>query len=419
MALTVGLVLVVAAALAGPSFGKDPQSKEPAIKLSDILKQVPKNQQQAIRFLVNNMPASDAREVGSDLLVVNTKLAYQALSEVPWGKNVPEDIFLNNILPYANLDETREDWRTDLHKRYIDLAKACRTPGEAAQKLNEKIFADLNVRYHATKRPKPNQSPSESIKATYASCTGLSILLVDACRAVGVPARIAGTALWFDNSGNHTWVEVWDKGEWKYIGAAEPGPFNQTWFSEKASKADPSKPTYAIYAVSFKKTNDSFVLSWDRQNRSISAVNVTTRYMNEKETFLRIYPKPTESKLLEGTLAIRDRAICRFKGIETGESNALMDRLSKELSGRSYRITLRALAKDDQKADLELVIDKEAEQLGDSGYELSINPERIALKARAKIGLQRGIEALLQLVPETSVAGDFLKIPCVKVKDVR
>ena len=33
-----------------------------------------------------------------------------------------------------------------------------------------------------------------------ATCTGLSILLVDACRSVGVPARIAGTPLWSNNS---------------------------------------------------------------------------------------------------------------------------------------------------------------------------------------------------------------------------
>ena len=33
------------------------------------------------------------------------------------------------------------------------------------------------------------------IKAGYASCTGLSIFLVNALRAVGVPARMAGGAL--------------------------------------------------------------------------------------------------------------------------------------------------------------------------------------------------------------------------------
>ena len=41
-----------------------------------------------------------------------------------------------------------------------------------------------------------------------ATCTGLSIMLVEACRAVGIPARVAGIASWPGRGGNHTWVEV-------------------------------------------------------------------------------------------------------------------------------------------------------------------------------------------------------------------
>ena len=50
------------------------------------------------------------------------------------------------------------------------------------------IFEKLDVVY-STKRPKADQSPGESIKAGLASCTGLSILLISACRSVGIPAR--------------------------------------------------------------------------------------------------------------------------------------------------------------------------------------------------------------------------------------
>jgi hypothetical protein len=35
-----------------------------------------------------------------------------------------------------------------------------------------------------------------------ASCSGLSILLAGACRAVGVPARIVGTPMWSNGHGN-------------------------------------------------------------------------------------------------------------------------------------------------------------------------------------------------------------------------
>ena len=145
---------------------------------------------------------------------------------------------------------------------------------------------------------KPDQTPeimapSQVIKAGYASCTGLSILLASACRAAGVPARVAGTRSWaapvpdraataaaaglaaaagarrragaaadFDSGisgstsaaaaaatghrqqqqsqqpgpgrfNNHNWVEVFDpRLGWSFTGACEysPAGLNVTWF---------------------------------------------------------------------------------------------------------------------------------------------------------------------------------------------
>src|SRR6478752_4758171 len=48
---------------------------------------------------------------------------------------------------------------------------------------------NLKVGY-STERRAANQSPSESRESGKASCTGLSILLSDACRSVGIPARL-------------------------------------------------------------------------------------------------------------------------------------------------------------------------------------------------------------------------------------
>ena len=71
-----------------------------------------------------------------------------------------------------------------------------------------------------------------------ASCTGLAILLADACRSVGVPARLAGVPNWIDDRGNHTWVEIWDQ-RWHFAGAAEPDAngLDHAWFQHDASLA--------------------------------------------------------------------------------------------------------------------------------------------------------------------------------------
>ena len=152
----------------------------------------------------------------------------------------------------------------------MPLVKDCKTPGEAAMKLNSTVFTKLKVRY-STQRKQANQSPKESIDQGLASCTGLSILLSDACRSVGVPTRIAGTPLWSNNSGNHTWLEIWDGG-WHFTGACEPDPkgLDRGWFVQNASEAKKDVPEHAIYAASFRRTDLSFPLVWRGTARTSS-----------------------------------------------------------------------------------------------------------------------------------------------------
>jgi alpha-galactosidase len=249
----------------------------------------------AIAFLIANMPQRDLSTLTSDFLVENIDLAYQAREATPWARAIPEEIFLNDVLPYANLNEQRDSWRKDLRDRFAGDVKDCKTPGEAALKLNARIFDVLNVHYHATKRPKPDQSPSESMKATYASCTGLSILLVDACRAVGVPARTAGTPAWTirkgdangNHAGNHTWAEIWD-GQWHFLGACENSKLSETWFAGNASKADDSHIENRIYAASFKKTNMFFPLVWDMSIRYVNAEDRTPFYTTRRTVKVKL-----------------------------------------------------------------------------------------------------------------------------------
>jgi transglutaminase-like putative cysteine protease len=238
------------------------------------IENVKPSQGEGLAFLIANMPGRDLVALKSNFLIEDVDLAYQASKETPWGPVIPKDIFLNYVLPYASLNERRDDWRGDFYRRFIQIAKTSKTIDQSIQALNKYVFATFQVSYNAAKRPKPDQSPYESIEAHYASCTGLSILLTDALRSVGIPARIAAIAMWPDESGNHTWVEIWD-GQWHYIGAAEPTPLDHTWFTVKASHADAHHP---IYAESFKKTQRSFPMRWAPNLKFVPAIDVTKDY---------------------------------------------------------------------------------------------------------------------------------------------
>jgi hypothetical protein len=155
--------------------------------------------------------------------------------------------------------------------------------------VNANIPRLTGVDYN-TKREKTNQSPRESMRQGMASCTGLSILLVDAYRAVGIPARFVGTASWHDNRGNHSWTEVWLDGKWRVTEYYFPSKLDHLWFMPDASKADANHRTYAIYATRFGKADDWFPMVWadgDVEGRPIEelpkwvgAENVTKRYQD-------------------------------------------------------------------------------------------------------------------------------------------
>lgn len=250
-------------------------------QLESALKAVNPKHRKAMEFLIVNMPKDDLVSLKKDYLVDNVEYAYKARKTMPWGKDVPEDLFLNDVLPYSNLTERRDNWRKDFYDRFSVMVKDCKTMEDAVLKLNIEVFKTFNVQYHATKCRKPNQSPYESIEIGYASCSSLSILITDACRAVGIPSRVVGVLCWDGKPENHCWSEVWTH-EWRYIGAGEPNNLDTAWFTERVSKIDPTKPEYAVFAISFKRTGTCFPPAWRYSVRDVYAENVTDFYIHRR-----------------------------------------------------------------------------------------------------------------------------------------
>jgi transglutaminase-like putative cysteine protease len=246
-----------------------------------LLENCPPPHRTGLAYLIKYLPVRDLEGLRPPALAENVALAYQARAEVPWGTGLPEDVFLDAVLPHASVTEPRDSMRGEFHTRYLGLVRDCKTPGQAALALNKALFADYHVRYN-TRRRRTDQSAKESIAQGMATCTGLSIMLVEACRSVGVPARLAGISAWPGRGGNHTWVEVWDDG-WHFVGAAEPDEkgLDHAWFAGDASKAIKGTPANAIYAVTYRTTGDFFPLVWDAAAQ-VPGEDVTERYSRSR-----------------------------------------------------------------------------------------------------------------------------------------
>ena len=209
-----------------------------ADSLRNLLRQTPREQREGMAFLIAHMPRGDRDTMRLDLLRENVEYAYRARRDYPWTRALPDSVFLNEVLPYAAVDEVRDSWRADFYPRFARRVALCRDIRAAIDSVNRNIAADVGVEYN-TAREKTNQSPSESMRQHMASCTGLSVLLVDALRAAGIPARFAGTPAWHDDRGNHSWVEVWIDGRWHFTEYYFPGRLDYAWFFADAGQASP------------------------------------------------------------------------------------------------------------------------------------------------------------------------------------
>lgn len=248
-----------------------------AKELTKALKEALADQKKAVAFLISYMPERDAKTLSSAFLLENVQYAYKARAEFPWAKEVPDSVFLNDVVAYANLNENRESWRKDFYERFKKYVAPCKTMREAIDSVNKNVRDELLVDYN-TKREKPDQAPYESMRQHMASCSGLSILLTDAFRAVGIPSRVAGTPAWHDDRGNHNWNEVWIDGQWHFTEYYPSDDLDQSWFLTDAGKAVKEDVRKAIYAASFKPTGSYFPLVWDEDIRYVHAENVTDRY---------------------------------------------------------------------------------------------------------------------------------------------
>lgn len=248
-----------------------------AKELKKALKEVPRNEREGMAFLISYMPERDAKSLSADFLLENVQYAYKTRTEFPWAKEVPDSVFLNDVVAYANLNENRESWRKDFYERFKKYVAPCKTMREAIDSVNKNVRDELLVDYN-TKREKPDQAPYESMRQHMASCSGLSILLTDAFRAVGIPSRVAGTPAWHDDRGNHNWNEVWIDGQWRFTEYYPSDDLDQSWFLTDAGKAVKEDVRKAIYAASFKPTGSYFPLVWDEDIRYVHAENVTDRY---------------------------------------------------------------------------------------------------------------------------------------------
>ena len=230
-----------------------------------------------VAFILKYAPPQDW-PIPGDYVTNNCRLAQLARKTAI--ERYPDEIYLDYVLPYSVIREGRDDWRGEFRERFLPIANGCTNAYEAAVKLDRAIWDMVNVHYNV-KRDRARQSPRHSMRIGMASCTGISIILIDACRALGIPARLVGCN-WTTIPGNHSWVEVWSEGRWRVLASGEKEREDDIWFLEYAAQADDTRPDKRIYASRWSPSpaGTRFWRTWEHPQgvSDVPADEVTGKY---------------------------------------------------------------------------------------------------------------------------------------------
>lgn len=229
-----------------------------------------------VAFIMRHAPR--AHTLSAEYVTSNCLLAAEARKDAL--EEYSDEIYREWVLPHTVIQEEVDDWRGEFRERFKPLIAGCTNNYDAAVKLDRTIWDEIGVHY-SPKRDKARQSPRHSMRIGMASCTGISIILIDACRALGIPARLVGCC-WTPIPGNHSWVEVWSEGAWHVVASGEKEREDNIWFLEYAALADPNRLDTRIYASRYSPSvaRTRFWQTWEipRRISDVPADDVTARY---------------------------------------------------------------------------------------------------------------------------------------------
>lgn len=235
-------------------------------------------QSEGLKFLYAFMPLSDLADYDGEFFLANVNSSLRALNESPWGKDIPEGIFLHYVLPCRvnneNLDSFRIVYYDEIMSRvknnYVNIIGAAL---EINHWCHEKVtYQAADIRTSA---------PMSTILSARGRCGEESTLTVAALRTAGIPARQVYTPRWAHTDDNHAWVEVWSGGQWYYMGACEPEPvIDRGWFTEPARRA--MLVHTKSFGASMKGENVVYTYKY------YTEVNALSKYALTKRIFVKV-----------------------------------------------------------------------------------------------------------------------------------
>lgn len=176
-------------------------------------------------LLISRASQYDLVNLTAEHLADNVSTALKTKQEMEWGRSIPEEMWLEYVLPYRVADEDLDDWRPEFYRTLSPLLKDCHDTKTAARLIHQWLYkggAGGTGRIDFKVSENRDQTPRQMLnQSKLGRCFEMNLLLVALLRSAGIPARHAGVAYWTNLEMYHYWVEYWDTGSRKWL-ALEP-----------------------------------------------------------------------------------------------------------------------------------------------------------------------------------------------------
>src|SRR5690606_36974667 len=114
-------------------------------EIESALSDVDRRNRESAAFLIAYMPEKDLQTLDASFILDQVNGAAKVRKEFSWCRELPDFIFLNEVLPYYSLDEHRDNWREDFYNRFAPLVTDCNDIYEAIDSVNFNILKVLGV----------------------------------------------------------------------------------------------------------------------------------------------------------------------------------------------------------------------------------------------------------------------------------
>ncbi|GAB6104749.1 transglutaminase domain-containing protein [Blautia glucerasea] len=196
----------------------------------------------ALKYLYMTMPCSDMGNYSFEIFLDYAKNSVRIWHESEGVKLLPEDIYLNYVLYHRVNEEEIAPCRTLFAE---EISKFMEEDGNETllSGFNRKKTA-IEVNYWCAQEATYHCTDDRTLSALTVyrrgngRCGEESVFTVNAMRSIGIPSRQVYAPKWSHCDDNHAWVEIWNDGEWYFLGACEPLPIlNKGWFTNASSRA--------------------------------------------------------------------------------------------------------------------------------------------------------------------------------------